>query len=361
MTRFALIIALLAAGCSGQQEPRPIQLGHPAPLTGPDQVRGLEEKQGIALAVEDVNAAEGQVLNRPLQVIHANTGSTTTGTGAVVVRLIQVNKVSALLGGQDVAALDNLGSLSQSSPVPFVLASGGAGRPTGKRVFFTGLPESRRGTVLGQFAAAELKLKDVAILSDGQAARFELIEAFARALSADKLAGRWSYAAPDKVGPVVKELLERKPKAVLFAGPSTDCLEAIRAGLGSIPVLYAGAEGSLSSLQSTPVETPLYLVTAFVAEAQEKAVQEFVARYQKQFGLAPGVHAALAYDDTRLLAAAIKQAETLETEKVVEALHELTFTALTGECKFAKEKVLARPAYVVKLIKGKVEVSKKYE
>src|SRR5207244_3209470 len=98
-------------------------------------------------------------------------------------------------------------------------------------------------------------------------------------------------------------LQEEKPRLLLFAGTATD-LRRLRRELRepALPVLFGGEEGSVRTFQEDrETGNKVYLVTAFVVDAEGPHVQEFVKQFKANFRDEPDVHAALAYDDARLL------------------------------------------------------------
>src|SRR4051812_41433491 len=66
-----LLSALLVTGCN-QSAPPPLVIGHVGPLRGAGQAAGHSALQGVRLAVLEVNRTEGQKLDQPVVVVHAN-------------------------------------------------------------------------------------------------------------------------------------------------------------------------------------------------------------------------------------------------------------------------------------------------
>lgn len=357
-----LCFCLFLSACS-QASVEPIRVGHATPLSGSDRAIGVQAQQGILLAVEAANKDEERVLGRKVSVEHADTASNRDVVRAVVWRLLTVNKVAALLGGADVAGIDQLGAIAQSHGAPMILSNGWATRPLSDFVFHTGLKPARRGEVLGRYASKELKGK-VAVLDDGDASHAAAVDAFVRELPKERLAGRWSYKSgePAALKAVVDLLWAARPEAILLAGPAADSAAVGRAvPEEKVPLLFAGAEGSLAVLQSPPSARKIFLVTAFVADPHAPAARAFIADYQQRFGALPDVHAALAHDDARLLFEAMRRAKSVEGLKVRDALRELTFEGLTGPLVFDKEHTVARPAFLVSLHNGQAKTLQRYD
>src|SRR5262245_31581566 len=85
-----LLAPLLLAGCSHGAGTEPIIVGHLAPFTGPDKVRGEHARQGIILAVEEVNNDNEKINGRSVEVHHADDQGSPSAAGDQTVRLVTV-------------------------------------------------------------------------------------------------------------------------------------------------------------------------------------------------------------------------------------------------------------------------------
>src|SRR5947209_9095846 len=95
------ILLLALVGCGNPPGTDPIFVGHLAPLSGPDKLIGEHARRGILLAVEEVNQEDNRIQGRRVNVLHADTRGETDQAKNEAVRLITINKVTALLGGTD--------------------------------------------------------------------------------------------------------------------------------------------------------------------------------------------------------------------------------------------------------------------
>src|SRR5262249_35146277 len=151
------------------------------------------------------------------------------------------------------------------------------------------------------------------VVDERRAEYRQVADAFARAWAAAKDATPVTtlrYGKDAKFAELAKRLQEDAPAAGVFAG-SPDDLRAWRESQpqgqawGGLPVLFAGADGSLPALlRERDARTGVYLVTAFVREGGPPRMQEFAAKYVELFQEEPDAAAALAYDNARLLFAA---------------------------------------------------------
>ncbi len=384
-----LLMALTLTGC-GVREPMPIVIGQIAPLNGPQQVVGHNAMQGVRLAVQGVNNTDGQKLDRPIVVIHANAEGE-QACRAEGIRLKQINQVTALLGGDDareVAGLDQVG-------LPVVSPAGWHNAETGRMVFLTGLAPAFRGQILADFAAAQ-KPAGVSslvgetltpwaiwpLLTAGQLAaqvhaperivvlvdlrRKEFVQAAAAFTKryGKKIAAQfpgqtvtspltWNYENDDQLAEHVKRLADEPASRVCVAG-EVAAVQKLRgsAGSKSVPILFAGLDGSEAALLSVQGKgASIVLATAWVPDAATELNSHFVATYHKAFGEAPDVHAALAYDDARVLFEALRRCDRVySSAEIQDKLAGLKdFPILTGNASFDDAGQLQRPAFLVRL------------
>jgi ABC-type branched-subunit amino acid transport system substrate-binding protein len=391
------LFALLLAGCGSTAKP-PILIGHVAPLRGVGQAAGHSAMQGVRLAVQEVNNLEGQKLDRPVVVLHVNASGEQACRGEAV-RLQHINQVTALLGGQDareVVGLDQVG-------LPVVSPAGLRTSEMSKLVFLTGLSPQQKGRALAGFlvsqqpgylqppalaslftrplspgglgpllAASQLAVPSlpparVVVLVDQRRQEFvQAAGAFAKSFPknvADHLPGStapivllWNYDNDAQLADHLKNLAEEKPGALVVAGEAAT-VGKLRAtpGAKGVPILFAGPEGSQAVLLSGPqAGEGIVLATAWVPDATAELNAPFQAAFQKVFGEAPDVHAALACDDARLLFEALRHTqENISTTPIQEKLAGLKdFPILTGTASFDETGQLNRPAFLIQLHQG---------
>jgi branched-chain amino acid transport system substrate-binding protein len=365
-----LVVLPLLSGCLGRAAPPPIWCGHVATLSGADKEAGESATRGIRLAVEDINKDPDQGFGRPIKVIHSDAHGSLEAFEAEAVRLVAINRVSFLVGGNTAEEVERL----DRARVPVLTPSGYQSRALSDAVYFTGLAPATHGKTLARFAAQELDAGSVLVLQDERRDEAQLsVEAFVRELPlalAKKDAAlttqirKQRFGKDGKLSELAKKLPEEiqkeKIKVVLYAGKADDLRE-----LGELPVplLFAGDDGSARTLLGQrPASKNVYLVTAFVTDSDTPRAVDFAKRYKAAFSEDPDVHAALAYEGMKLLYEALCQSkEALTVVRIKEELTKLKdFAGLTGALAFAEDRQLRRPAFVVRLADGSVKTAKRY-
>src|SRR5688500_4223865 len=108
--RFLLTSSLLAlTGCSQRGAQDPLWIGHVGPLSGPDRVYGERMKQGMEVALEEVNADA----ERKIAIVHADNRGKTERSESEAVRLVSLNRLLAMIGGRDSAEANKLAQALQ--------------------------------------------------------------------------------------------------------------------------------------------------------------------------------------------------------------------------------------------------------
>jgi branched-chain amino acid transport system substrate-binding protein len=364
-------IVLTLAGCKRGSPPAPIYLGHVATVSGPGKEAGEQASRGIRLAILEHDKDTGQALSRPVAVRHTDTKGKLEAFEAEAVRLVGVSKVVALYGGttpEEITRLDR-------SRVPVVSPAGLSTAAMSENVFLLGLSPSYQGQLLARFAAEELvDVTRVAVLADESREEAVLLaNAFAQVFPAarakkDPKGKKASvttarYGKEATLAKLADDLAMQKPDAVLIAGSRAD-LHQLRRDLGDFrpPLLFGGEEVGVRAFQDQADPGKIYLVTAFVSDSDVARGKEFVKKYRESFSTEPDVHAALAYDGTRLLIEALRRTkDTFTPERIKEELAGIKdFAGLTGPLSFAADRRVRRDAFVIVVEAGWAKTLKRY-
>src|SRR5690242_16073164 len=152
-----LIVGALSTttGCGKKSDE--ITVGAFLSLSGSDSTFGTDTRDGIELAVEEVNAAGG-VKGKKVKVLYEDDKSTTQEASQKVRQLIDRDKVVAILG--EVASSRSLagGLIANTSHVPMVTPSSTAVEVTQGRewVFRTCYTDDQQGVVAARFVKDQL-------------------------------------------------------------------------------------------------------------------------------------------------------------------------------------------------------------
>ena len=145
----------------------PIKIGSLASMTGLNSTFGQSTDKGVRLAAEERNKGGG-LLGRPVEIATADTESSPDKTPLAVLKLLEQDKVAAVLG--EVASSRSMAAAPacQQAKVPMLSPSSTNPKVTklGSYIFRSCFIDDFQGVIIAKFTAEELKLKKAALLTD---------------------------------------------------------------------------------------------------------------------------------------------------------------------------------------------------
>ena len=161
---------LVLASCNGGSSTSSadeIVIGEYGSLTGGQATFGISTRNGIDIAVDEINAAGG-VLGKKVRVIVEDDQGKAEEANVVVTKLITKDKVVAVLG--EVASSNSLAAapVAQQNGIPMISPSSTNPEVTkkGDYIFRVCFLDPFQGYVMAKFATGTLKMTKVAVLRD---------------------------------------------------------------------------------------------------------------------------------------------------------------------------------------------------
>jgi branched-chain amino acid transport system substrate-binding protein len=347
----ALAIALVVT--QRKKEPEVIKIGAVLPLTGAAANHGQDAKDGITLAVNEIND-KGGVQNRLVKIIFEDSRSTTDGCVSGVQKLIQIDKVPVILG--PISSSDVLAVAPVVEKTKTVLFTPSASSPeisqAGDYVFRNSLLAPPQGQKMADFSFYQLKQTTVAILYINDDTGRGYQESFKKAF--ESLGGNvvftdtYNREDTDFKTQIIK-LKSGGAKSVYVPGiPQTMGLIIKQsAELGYNPIFLGniGIEGEdLLTIAGSLAKNVFYTSV----EVSEK----FIETYEKAFGRMPRIAAPLAYDAARIAIMAIANAG-YDSIAIKEYLYKITgYEGVTGVVKSFDANGDAQREIIIKTIKN---------
>lgn len=341
----ALAAASLAAFA---QTPEPIKIGMSTALTGPYSEFGIMQRNAVDLAVSEFNA-KGGIKGRQLQIVLYDDGLVPARAQANVRRLIDEDKVAALiapagsgpnLAVNPLAAANNMILINTANQTTTINYPDGMDKPPLASVFSFSVLNAVEGQVLAEYAGK--RYQRIALMSESTSLGKEQLNIITKLLDEKfKLTpvAREEYKQqdPDMTAQIAR-IQQAKADAIVLVGIGADAA-VIKKGLNRIG--YKGAFIGSQGVQSQPYKElagPLVigsvgtLYRAFAEPTRMEApAKTLAAAYQKKFGNdryygpdktpAPyfGILAG-SYDGAVVLFEAMQRAATLETKDIIAEL-----------------------------------------
>ncbi len=158
-----LVVAL--AGCGQRPTAEPIWIGHLAPLSGSNREVGEQARQALQLSLGEALAGDKKIAGHPVAVLHVDSRNDDETVRAETVRLLTVNKVSALIGSLDAALAERMVREAEAFGVPAVVTGEIMGARDTDGTLALGVSSRWRGQVLARLVL-EQKRTDLAVARD---------------------------------------------------------------------------------------------------------------------------------------------------------------------------------------------------
>lgn len=339
--------AAIALGAFSVQAAEPIKIGSVLSVTGPAAFLGDPELKTLQLYVDNINKSGG-VIGRPLQLVHYDDGSDANKANGFAKRLIDDDKVDAIVGGTTTGATMSMVPLVEKAGVPFVSLAGAVViiEPVKKFVFKT--PHTDRMAAEKVFEDMKKRgITKVALLSEtsgfGQSGKKET----------EAVAGKYGIVlvANETYGPKDTDMSPQLTKI-----KNTEGVQALFVfGLGQGPAIvtknYKQLGMKLPLYQSHGVASDEYLKLAGPAadgvrlpspaqlipeklpakDPQKPVVTSYEKTYKAAYKSDVSTFGGYAYDGLMLIVDAIKRAGSTDKAKVRDALESTKgFVATSG-------------------------------
>ncbi len=353
----ALSVAALALiGCGTKSSA--IKIGSIGPLSGPYAVYGGDCKNGIELAVNEINEAGG-INGQKFELIAEDDEGAAEKSVSAYKKLVTKDGTKFIIGSLTSGCAIAISPLAQAQKVLQIAPAATAPKLTeaGNFIFRACYDDPFQGTVGGKFAAENLGAKKAAILYDiSNDYSVGLTDNFKASFEANggKIVSLETYSTGDKdFNAQLTKIKNSKPDVVYLPDYySTVALivKQLRAQGINTPIVGADGWDGLTENAGDEVLNGFYS-NHYSADSTDEKVQNFVANYKAKYTLTPTSFAALGYDSVYMLKDAIEKAGKTDTEAVREALEATNGSYVTGNLTFNEKHNPVKGAVIVELVK----------
>lgn len=320
------------------QSVEPIRIGTTQSLTGHYSEFGLEQLRGLQMWAADVNA-RGELLGRPVEVVHYDDRSRDAGTVEGFKKLIGQDRVDFLVGPYSSSLTIEASLVAEQYNIPMVSTAASA-----EEIWTRGLTN-----IFGADTPVDDYLESLHVAADAGAQTIALVYAkteFGEDLAASarkKMASRGlrlvldeGYAPEQLDFTALANRLGKANADVIFGISYFDDSVALVRALKSANVkpkmlgftigpglrefgeqLGSDAEGVVGIVQ-------------WLRGSRQPGAQDFAYRFYERYGYSPGVYAVIGYSAGEILEAAIRLAGTTDHDAVREQLRTMYFRSLVG-------------------------------
>jgi len=332
-------------------------------LSGQDTQFGIDTKEGIELAVEEINAAGG-VKGKPIKVVFVDDKSKPEETTNVVTQLVERDKVMAIIGevassrsklGGIIANKKKIPMITPSSTHPDITKIG----PFVFRVCFTDDVQGRAGA---EFVVKTLGKKNLGLLfasddlySSGLAKEFKDA---AQKLGATIVVEKSFLKTETNFTTYITEIKDKNPEIIyapIYYNAMVPIARQAKAA-GVAGSMFVGGDGwdAEELVRDAGDEIDgAYFTNHYAPDVPWPNSKAFVEKYKAKFKRDPSSVAAQGYDSAKLLAEAIGRSAADTPDAIREAIGATkNFQGATGTITINAERNADKPVVIVQ-IKGK--------
>ena len=357
------LAVLLCAGITGcEKKSDTIKIGQAVALTGDNSTWGQSEKNALDMEITKINA-KGGVLGKQIKLSFADDKGDPAEGATVFTKLIEQDKVSAIVGTV-MSKVSLAGApICQNAKVPMISPTSTNPKVTevGDYIFRACFIDPFQGTVGAKFSFDELKAKKAACLfdvgNDYTKGLSEFFKAKFTALGGELVGYEGHATGTTDFKAQLTKLLSTKPDVLYVSDYYNDvALIAKQARELGFKGPMLGGDGwdspKLTEVGGTAVEG-CFFTNHYSQEDTSPVVVEFVKNYKAKYNATPDALAALGYDATNMMLDAIQRAGSTDGDKIKDAMAKADYKGVTGQVKFDGDRNPVKSAVIIEIKGGK--------
>lgn len=336
----ALAVAGLSlAGTAFAQQVEDVKVGFAAPMTGAQAHYGKDFENGITLAVEDFNATKPVIGGKPVRIVlNAADDQADPRTGTTVAQKLVDDGIKGMLGHFNSGTTIPASRIYANAGIPEIAMATAPEYTTQgyKTTFRMMTSDTQQGSVAGEFAVKNLKVKKIAIVDDRTAYGQGLADQFEKAAKASGGTIVMREFTNDKAvdfKAILTKIKSSNPDLVYYGGADSQAAPMVRQmkTLGFRAPLMAGemvktdtfvkiagdaADGTVASLAGLPMD-------------QMPGGAAYAAKYKKRFNEDVQTYSPYAYDGAMAMFDAMKKANSTDPAKYLPYLAKTEMPGVT--------------------------------
>jgi branched-chain amino acid transport system substrate-binding protein len=337
------LAAVLAVTAACAQDQGTVKVGVIEPLTGSVAYNGTTAVNGARLALDEINA-KGGVLGRKVELVVEDGQCRPANSVSAAEKLIQRDKVVAILGAFCSSATLAVMPVAQSSKIPLITGVSSAPSLTekGNPWFFRATEtDALLAKSFSEILVNQLKLKKVAYIGVNDDFGRGSVEEFEKRMAAlgatTVMKDYFEHGTPDFYTLLTKLKASGADGAFVAAETqdgSTFVKQEAELGLNT-RIFGVGSWATPDFMQlAGPAANGIYAAVPYASTMKTPRNEAFVKAYEERYKLSPGKYSAALYNTLFILVAAIARANSLDADRIREALHETNYEGPNGHFQF---------------------------
>ena len=337
------LAALLAVTAACAQDQGTVKVGVIQPLTGSVAYNGTTAVNGARLALDEINA-RGGVLGRKVELVVEDGQCRPANSVSAAEKLIQRDKVVAILGAFCSSATLAVMPVAQSSMIPLITGVSSAPSLTekGNPWFFRATEtDALLAKSFSEILVNQLKLKKVAYIGVNDDFGRGSVEEFEKRMAGlgatTVMKDYFEHGTPDFYTLLTKLKASGADGAFVAAETqdgSTFVKQEAELGLNT-RIFGVGSWATADFMQlAGPAANGIYAAVPYASTMKTPRNEAFVKAYEERYKLSPGKYSAALYNTLFILVEAIARANSLDADRIREALHETNYEGPNGHFQF---------------------------
>ena len=361
------------SGCLGPDESSEtggttgeIPVGVYVALTGPTGTFGQSTREGVELAIDEVNEAGG-VLGRKIRVLVEDNQGRPDQAVSTVTKLITRDNVIALIGENASSRSLAAAPIAQANGVPMISPSSTNPEVTekGDYIFRVSYTDPYQGAAIAEFVRNSLGHDRVALLTDVKNDYSVGLAEFFQVRFEEmggKVVVEQSYAEQDSdFRSQLASIRNTDAQSIVIPGYYTDVGQiAIQARELGMKLPLVGGDGwdspKLLEIGGDALEGA-YFANHYYPEEDRPAVRDFVQKFEQRYGRMPDSVNALSYDAARILVAAIERAGQVDKAMIRDEIAATKdYQGVSGVITLGPDRNPIKPVAILAVRNGKIEL-----
>jgi urea transport system substrate-binding protein len=322
-----------------------VKIGIPVGLSGANSVVAPSVVQAAKLAVSEINA-KGGILGRQVELEVADDNSGADGAVKAFNALIFQQKVDAIITMETSAARNAGLPVVARGKTPFIYTSYYEGRSCSPYLFVDAwVPDQQVAPIVDYFVKNKNAKTFFLAGSDYAFGRgmLEFTRKYIQSKGGKVLGEEYLPMDASDWTPVISKIRNEKPDALITStaggAPNVTLTKQLKAAGINVPFgNLAVDEGTAKAIG--PDATGVYIAQSYLTSIENPANKAFKEGLEKMFGAdmkTPNDLSEPEYDGLYLYKAAVEKAGSFDTQRVLRALGEVSFTGPRGKVSMDKE------------------------
>lgn len=353
----ALVVVLVVT--QTKKEPKEIKIGAILPLTGDAAKYGIETKEGIDMALDEINSSGG-ILDRKLKILYEDSKMDPKEGVNAIQKLITVEKVKIIIG--DLGSSVTIAMTPIANKYGILLLSPASSSPkiTNTGIFRVWPSDTAEGTMMADFAVKKLSKKKFAVLYVNNEYGMGLKNIFEQQVKLNggniAISEGFSEGSTDfrtQLSKVRKSNVDALYMATYYTEGAQIVKQAKELGLNIQILSCVGIyESKFLEIARGAGEGIVFTAPSYDPNSNVKGTIEFVTKFKNKFGRSPGIFQAHGYDSLMVIVSAMKISNSFEPSKIKEELYNIKgYQGASGTFSFERTGDVDKSAQIL-IVKG---------